>query len=127
CITAAVLASGVGKGCRARARPGAFISRGHMVHDDAWLASLGAAGAKAAVLEPVAARGHVAPRTLPAVRPVVERPETVRVTAQLHPVPAAVGLRVADGQQQPGQTVGQALSVWTALHLDLALGGHLEP
>ena len=71
-------------------------------------AGLGAAGAEAAVLEPVAARGHVAPRALPAMRPVVERPAAVRVAAQLHPVPAAVGLRVADGQQQPRQAVGQA-------------------
>jgi hypothetical protein len=87
----------------------------------------GAAGAKAAVLEPVAARGHVAPGALPAVRPVVERPEAIRVPAQLYPVPAAVGLRVADGQQQPGQPVGQGPAVFAALQLDLAVGGHLEP
>src|SRR5712691_8696567 len=85
----------------------------------------GAAGAEAAVLEPVATRSHVAPRAPPAVRPVVERPEAVRVAAQLHPVPAAVGLRVADGQQQPGQSVDQALSVFTALQLDMALGGYI--
>src|ERR1700719_4060744 len=88
------------------------------------LAGLGAASAKAAVLEPVAARGHVAPRALPAVRPVVERPEAIRVPAQLHPVPAAVGLRVADGQQQPGQPVGQTPAVFAALQLDLTVGSH---
>src|SRR6266849_4138218 len=85
----------------------------------------GAAGAEAAVLEPVATRSHVAPRAPPAVRPVVERPEAVRVAAQLHPVPAAVGLRVADGQQQPGQTLGQAARGTVQAQPDLAVRGYI--
>src|SRR3984885_15564436 len=74
-----------------------------------WAASgeLGAAGTQVAVLDPVAARGHVAPGAPAAVRAVVERPPAIRVTAQLEPVPAAVGLRVPDDEQQPEQAVGQ--------------------
>src|SRR5207302_10817341 len=128
CITATVLSSGKLREYL-RSRPGAGGRGGTMdldVGDGACrpscaavrLAGLGAAGAKAAVLELVAARGHVAPCALSAVRPVVERPEAIRVPAQLHPVPAAVGLRVADGQQQPGQPVGQAPAVFAALQLD---------
>ena len=66
-------------------------------------AGLGAAGAQVAVLDSVPARGDVTPGPPAAVRAVVERPPAIRVTAQLEPVPAAVGLRVPDDEQQPEQ------------------------
>ena len=91
------------------------------------LAGLGAAGAQVPVLELVAARGHLAPRPPAAVRPVVERPAAVGVAAELQPVPAAGGLRVADGQQQPGQAVRQPLGGRPRPEPDLAVGGHLQP
>src|SRR5262252_10009939 len=56
-----------------------------------------------AVLDPVAAGGHVAPGTCPAVGAVVERPLAIRVAASLQPLPGAVSLCVADGQQQGRQ------------------------
>src|SRR5215472_18776411 len=51
-----------------------------------------------AVLDPVAAGGHVAPGTCPAVGPVVEGPQAVRVAAGFQPLPGAVALCVADRQ-----------------------------
>jgi EamA-like transporter family len=56
-----------------------------------------------AVLDPVAAGGHVAPGADLAVGAVVERPPAVRVAACLQPRPGPVPLRVADHQQQGEQ------------------------
>src|SRR5690348_10255384 len=90
------------------------------------LAGPGAAGAQVAVLEPVTARGHLAPRALAAARPVVEGPAAVRVAAQPQALPAAVGLGVADGEQQPGQAIGQA-ALTAGPQSDPAVRGHPEP
>src|SRR5262249_19020543 len=49
-----------------------------------------------AVLDPVAAGGHVAPGTDPAVGAVVESPSAFRVAAGLESRPGAIALRVAD-------------------------------
>jgi EamA-like transporter family len=58
---------------------------------------------ESAVLDPVAAGGHVAPGACPAVGAVVEGPPAVRVAAGLEPLPGATALGVADHQQQGEQ------------------------
>src|SRR5215471_4849617 len=56
-----------------------------------------------AVLDPVAAGGHVAPGACPAVGAVVEGPLAVGVAAGFQSLPGAVALCVADRQQQSHQ------------------------
>src|SRR2546429_5297446 len=56
-----------------------------------------------AVLDPVAAGGHVAPGAYMPMGPVVEGPPAVWVAAGFQPLPDAVPLRVADHQQQVEQ------------------------
>src|SRR5215472_7218444 len=58
---------------------------------------------ESAVLDPVAAGGHVAPGACPAVGAVVEGPPAVRVAAGLEPLPGTFTLCVADYQQQGHQ------------------------
>src|SRR5262249_10123865 len=58
---------------------------------------------ESAVLDPVAAGGHVTPGAYSAVGAVVEGPPAVRVAAGLEPLPGAVALGVADHQQQGEQ------------------------
>ena len=58
---------------------------------------------KPAVLDPVAAGGHVAPGTCPAVGAVIEGPPAVRITAGLEPLPGAIALSIADQQEQREQ------------------------
>src|SRR5215469_3816459 len=56
-----------------------------------------------AVLDPVAAGGHVTPGTCPAVGAVVEGPPAVRIAAGLQPLPGAIMLCVANHQQEGKQ------------------------
>ena len=62
-----------------------------------------------AVLEPVAALAHPAPRARPVAREVVERPAALGVVAELQPLPGSLELGLEDDPEELGAELADRL------------------